>query len=281
MRGNDEGALRGRLLDLGVGEPHVPRRADFGLAHALALRLGRIAGGNRPIVLFGENPHFGTLNVTGDDQNCIVRAIEATIVGQRILAPQHLDLMAPPDHRRAVGMVDIERRQHAFLQLRGGITVGAHLALLDHDIALGENLRAVEHEAGHPVGFQRHHRAEVLFGDTLVIGGVIVGGEGVLLPAKAGDNLGKLALGVLVRALEHQMFEKMRDAGLALRIIRRAIAVIDHMRDDRRASIGDHHDLKPIGEVEMINRRAVAHGAILRKKPAPAGCGFQDKQGAR
>ena len=157
-------------------------------------------------------------DIARDDQDRVIRPIEAAVIGERILTAQFLDLMAPADHRRAIGMVDIKRRQHAFLQLRAGIAVRAHLAFLDHDIALGKDFRPFQHEAGHAVGLQRHHRAEMFFGHALVIGGVIIRGEGVFLPAKPGDEFRKLTLGMLCRALEHQMLKKMRDAGIRIQV---------------------------------------------------------------
>ena len=47
-------------------------------------------------------------------------------------------------------------------ELRAGIGVGAHLALLDHDVALGSDNGVGQHEAAHAVGLERHHRVEVL-----------------------------------------------------------------------------------------------------------------------
>ena len=51
-------------------------------------------------------------------------------------------------------------------------------------------------------------------------------------------------------ALEHQMLEEMREAGFARRLVGRADLVPDHLRDDRRAVIRDHHDLQAVGKRE-------------------------------
>ena len=56
---------------------------------------------------------------------------------------------------------------------------------------------------------------------------------------------------MFLRALEHQVLKEMRDAGLAGLLIGRADAIPDHMRDDRRAAIGDDDKLKPVSEREM------------------------------
>ena len=83
--------------------------------------------------------------------------------------------------------------------------------------------------------------AEMLLGDALEIGGVVVAGEGVLLAADLGDRFGEGALGMGLGALEHEMLEEMRDARLARRIVGRAVAIPDHVGDDRRAVVRDHN----------------------------------------
>ena len=44
----------------------------------------------------------------------------------------------------------------------------------------------------------------------------------------------------------------MRDARLARGLVDRADLVIDHMRDHRRAMIGNHHDLEAVFEREAL-----------------------------
>jgi hypothetical protein len=132
------------------------------------------------------------------------------------------------------------------------------LALLQHHVALGADDALVEGQPGHPVGLVIHHRAQMLLRHALEIGGVVEGGEGVLLPAEAGDDLGELAGRPARRALEHQMLEEMRDAGLGRRIIGRAVAIPDHVGDDRRAMVRHHHDIQAVAEPEGLDRRGQA-----------------------
>ena len=91
----------------------------------------------------------------------------------------------------------------------------------------------------------------MLLGDLLEIGGEVVAGEGVLLAADLGDRFGKGALRMGLGALEHQVFEEMGDARLADRIVGRAVAIPDHVGDDRGAMVGDDHDLEAVGQGEM------------------------------
>ena len=148
-----------------------------------------------------------------------------------------------------------QRGAHRLVELGGGVGVGAHPPLLAHHLALGGDDLVGEGQAGHAVGLELHHRGEVLAGHPLEIGGVVIGSEGVFLAAEFGDDMGELALLVLFRALEHQMFEEMGDAALAVRIIGRAVAIPHHVGHDRRAMVGNDHHVHAIRQLEMIDTR--------------------------
>ena len=110
--------------------------------------------------------------------------------------------------------------------------------------------------------------AELLARHALEIAGVVGRGEGVLVAADPQHGLGKLAGRMLAGALEHQMFEKMREPRFAGRLVGGADLVPDHLRDDRRAVIRDHHDLQAIVEREAGRRlgghRGLGEGAGRR-----------------
>ena len=168
----------------------------------------------------------------------------------------------------AVGMMHEERGGHGLRELGRRIGLDPHAALLEHHVALGRHHRVVEDEAGHAVGLELHHGLEMLAGHALEIGGVVVGGEGVLLAAEPRDGLRELAGRVLLGALEHQVLEEMGDAGLAERIVGRAVAVPDHVGDDRRAVIGNDDDVEAVVEREGADLGSARLGA-------PEGRGFR------
>ena len=87
---------------------------------------------------------------------------------------------------------------------------------------------------------------QLLARDALEIAGVVARGEGVFLAADGGDHLGEAAGRILRGALEHQMLEEMREAGLARRLVGGADLVPDHVGDDRRAAVGNHHHFEPV-----------------------------------
>ena len=222
------------------------------------------ASGNLAIGLAGEDFDLGRLDVAGDDEDRVFRGVEAAVIGERVVAVERLDLVAPADDRHAIGMMGEERGVERLVELRGGVRFGPHAPLLHHHLALGRHDLVGEVQAGHAVGLELHHHAEVLAGDTLEIGGEIIGGEGVFLAAQLRHQMRELALLVVLGALEHQMFEEMRDAALAARIVRRAVAVPDHMGDDGRAMVRDDHDVHAVLELEMIDARPG-----MRRRPSP------------
>src|ERR1700704_2065808 len=62
------------------------------------------------------------------------------------------------------------------------------------------------------------------------------------------------------------MFEEMRDAGLARRIVGGAVAIPNHMRHDRRAAIWDDDDIQAICELCLRNRRPRRFALRLRRR---------------
>ena len=88
-------------------------------------------------------------------------------------------------------------------------------------------------------------------GDLLIEGGVVMGGEGVVLAAILGDGLGKGVARHLLGAAEHHVLEEMRQARDARRIVHRAHLEPQHLGDDRGAVIGDHQHLHAVGQREL------------------------------
>ncbi len=95
----------------------------------------------------------------------------------------------------------------------------------------------------------------MLLGNPLEVGGVVRGGEGVLLASELGNHLGKGPVRMLGRAFEHKMLKEVRHAGLAFRLVGRSGLVPDHMGDHRSPVVGDNHDLKAVLEREVTEVR--------------------------
>ena len=108
-------------------------------------------------------------------------------------------------------MIEKERGVHLLAQPRGGVVGDPHILLFQHDVQLGPYHFVGERQAGHPVGLEFHHGLELSARHALEITGVVGRGEGVLLPADGRDHLGEASGGIVGGALEHQMFEEMRE----------------------------------------------------------------------
>ncbi len=76
---------------------------------------------------------------------------------------------------------------------------------------------------------------------------------------------------MLLGALEHQVLEEMRDARLSERIVRRTVAVPDHVGDDGNAAIRNDDDIEAVVEREGRQVRTTAFrppegGGVSAKK---------------
>ena len=199
-------------------------------------------------MLVGKFQRLIRLDVAGDDEDRVLRRVKAPVIGERVLAAETLDFVAPADNRRPIGVVGEQSRLHRLVELRIGIRVAVHAALFEHHVALGRHDFVGENEAGHAVSLERHHLRQMLFGDALKVGGKIVAGKRILLAADRGDRFREFAFRMRQGAFEHQMFKKVRYARFAGGIVGRAVAIPDHVGDDGRPAIGDDDDLKAVVE---------------------------------
>ena len=195
---------------------------------------------------FGDLAHLLRRHVPRHDQDgvvgCVMAAIEIVSLGTADAA----DLIRPADHRAAVGMGQIERG-FGLLQHQGlRIAVDSQSPFLGHDVALGHHRAFGEVEPTHPVGFEMRDQPQLVLGDLLVENGEVVGGEGVLVAAVAGDGLREAAAGNGPRAAEHHVLEEMGEPRNPGRIVHRANLIDHQLGDHRRTVIWHHHHLQPV-----------------------------------
>ena len=204
-------------------------------------------------------------DIAGDDEDGVFRRIESIVIGKRVGPIETFDLMAPADDRPAVGMLREKRRLQGLAKLFRGIGIGAHPPLFENDIALGRHYLVGQDQIFHPVGLIVHADVEVLLGDALEIGGVVIRGESILLAAEIGDQLGKLALRMVLVPLNIKCSRKCAMPDLPDRIVGRAIAIPDHMRHDGRPVVLDDDDLETVGELCMRDRRTGGFAVRVRR----------------
>jgi hypothetical protein len=162
--------------------------------------------------LIGELSHLVRLDIAGYDEERIVRGIEALVEGERIVTVERGNLMRPTDDGDAVRVFGIERRHHLLLQNARRVVVDATAALFEDHVPLRRHVLLGEAKIGHAVSLHGHDRGQPILGHALEIGGDVMVGEGVVLAAVLGDDLGELAGWNRLGALEHQMLEEVGDA---------------------------------------------------------------------
>ena len=252
QRGDQIAAVEARLGHPGIRQGDLPHRNRLRLLRAQA---GAELGPARDLavgLLRQRTDRFGA-DVPGDHDHGIVGRVEAPVEGERVLARERFDLVAPADHRPAVGMVEIERSLDLLGELRARIVGDALVLLLEHHVALRQHVGVGQHQAGHAIGFECHDGLELLARDPLVERGIIVRRERILLAAHFVDGLREFSGRSLGRALEHQVFEEMRQPRLARRFVGGSDPVPDHVGDDRRAVVGDDHDFEAVVQGEIGN----------------------------
>ncbi len=133
------------------------------------------------------------------------------------------------------------------------LVVALALFVLD-DADLVIELRLVEaaEQMAHAVGFEeqrgfergRRHVFEIV--RAVVPGRPVIVGRADLL-----QRTEEIA-GRIFRAVEHQMFEQVCKAGLALHLVLAADVVPYRYGDDRRLAVGVDDDAQPVGQGELL-----------------------------
>ena len=123
----------------------------------------------------------------------------------------------------------------------------------------------------------------------LVEGGVILAGKGIVAAAVLRDQRAESAGRVRFRALEHQVFEEMREAGAAARVVGGADLVPHHLGNGRDPVVRQRHHLKAVAEREGLGRELLRlratdaggksqYGAAERSRAAPEGASYRIAQ---
>ena len=119
--------------------------------------------------------------------------------------------------------------------------------LLDHG-ALGREHRLVDHQRAHAVGLGEQQALEVVGRHDLVVGGDVVGGEGVVAAAHVLGEAVEGLVGQVARGLEHQVLEQVREARAALGVVLRAHPVPDLEGDVGGGGVAQREHLQAVGQ---------------------------------
>ena len=262
------------LCGAAVHEFHPPR-ADLGrLPRAHARRRPR-SGRDGAVVLLGQRAQRLGGDGAGHDQDGVVGGVMALVERQRVGSRQGLDLVAPADDGRAVRVVQELRRRDLLGQQGARCGVRPAAALFQDHRPFRLHERFGQGQVAHPVGLEFHREFEMRAGDALEVGGVVGGGEGAVAAAARRDFAREFARPGARRAFEHQVFEEVREARFAGRVVGRADAVPDHVDHHRRPVVLQHDHLHPVVEGEAVGGEE-ARGLAVR--PC-AGCARARQRG--
>ena len=173
------------------------------------------------------------------------------LVKRQCIFPREFgDFRHPANHRLSVGVGCVHCRVDLLSKERCRIIFRPLAAFFTHHIQFRQDILVGKNKVLHPVGLKLHHQAKPVAGDTLIIGGVIARGEGVALATIDVNQAVKDAKRVFRRALEHQMFEKMREAGFSGYFVGGADPVPHHVGDHGGTVIRNDHHFHAIGKLE-------------------------------
>ena len=210
--GPDNSDVRG-LAGAGVFQLETSCNALRRVARTLALGRHLRVGWDLAVSPLGHGLDLTGGHVATDDEDGVIRRVVVLVKGQRVVLRKLGHLVLPANDRDAVVVVHVQRGVHLLVEQSGRVVLDARAAFLEDDVALGDDLFFGKAEVDHAVGLHPHHGLQAVRGDALEVSRDVMAGEGVVLAAKARDNLGELAHRNLVRGLEHQVLEEVSDAG--------------------------------------------------------------------
>ncbi len=168
---------------------------------------------------------------------------------QHVVQGRGVQLFDRADARTAIGVVLIDglgREQAEQTAIGAGQNPLAVFLL--HHVALGGEVSLVDDQGAHAVGLGEQDALQVVGRDDLVIGGHVIGGEGVVEAADVlGQTIERLGRHVL-RRLEQQVFEQVGEARTARRIVLGPHAIPDLDRDVRGRGVARRIDLHAVGQ---------------------------------
>ncbi len=135
------------------------------------------------------------------------------------------------------------------------VVVRPALLVLDDLTLVVEVLLAERIEQGrHPVRLEPQRELELVGGQRLEVVRPIEPGRAVHRPAGGLHERDVLGLGDMARALEHDVLEQVREAGLARDLVLRADVVPQVDGDDRSEVILGHDDPQAVGQSVVAER---------------------------
>ena len=156
----------------------------------------------------------------------------------------------------AIGMArGIERARREIVGEPEGLVVALTLLVLD-DAALVIELLLADRaqEIAHAIALEPQRLFERARRHRLIIVGAVKPGRAIVARRAHRLQRHEIIIVAILRAVEHQMLEEMREARLARWLVLRADIVPDRERDHRRLAVGVDDDPEAIVERETVVR---------------------------
>ena len=208
-------------------------------------------------------------DVAGQRQHAVVRAVVGAIPLLDVLERRRVEVRHAADGRPAVGMRGgVERLAHPREGLRVRLVLALALLVLHHAaLALQALLRDPGGEEPHAIGLEEERPLERRHRHVLEeVRPIVAGGAVAVVGAEVVHGLAEPARMVLA-AVEEEVLEQVREAGLAALLVARADVVPEVHRDDRRRVILVDDEPQPVVERELLVGDPVA---VARERRA--GC---------
>ncbi len=243
---------------------------------------GDLRGLQVAVVLHEEGEEAGVVDVADEDEGGVVGRVPGAVEGAAVLGGEVEDVVHPPDGGVVVG-VDAEG---VGPELLGDgpldVVLDAVAALVGDHLLLARDGLLAEHEVVHPLGLQAHHEGELVGRDVLVVVGPVVPGGGVGLGAGALEELVEAARGEVLRLVEHQVFEEVGDARLALPLVPRPHAEPRVVRHHGGARVDHDQHPQPVAEGEPLDHAAAeGEGALVGEALLPERALVDPREGGR
>ena len=208
--------------------------------HALGL-------GDRAEELGDPAKHLVRVEPARNRQHGVVGLVVAAVEGLEVLDLDVLDVASGADRAAAVAVPVEEHGLHA-LEEHARRTVLAHFILVAHDGHLGVEVLAGDERVDHGVGLPAERPLHVVVrgreGDVVVR--AVEPRRAVHAEAALRELGGRIW--IVFRPLEHQVFEKVGHAGLAVVLVTRAHEIGHVDRGGRLAHVGIEHDAQAVRE---------------------------------
>ena len=193
--------------------------------------------------LFHQRARRGDVDVAGERQHRIVRAVVIAEPLADVLEAGGVEIGHRADRRVAIGVADREQAvADGIVGQAIGLVVVLPLLVLDDaalliELVLGQRAEQV----AHAVAFHEQRHVERALGHGLDVIGAIVPGR-TIRRGRACRFQRLVEIGDVFRSAEEDVLIEVREAGLAARFVLRADAVIGRHADDGRLAIGvDQH----------------------------------------